>query len=73
MNPIPIKINLGPVRLTFVIGDADHNGAIDVTLAVRIVNVFEFTFPPLNLDAALADTVKRDFEALASKFAPVKK
>lgn len=63
----PFIIELGPVRLTIAVGDADHNGALDVVLGVRLKGLFEWTFPPVNLDAKLAAEVAETFEAIGKK------
>lgn len=69
----PIKINLGPVRLTIAIGDADKNGALDIVLGLRILGVFEINTPPINLDAALAANVAKLFEQVVGKLKAGKK
>jgi hypothetical protein len=69
LRPIPIKIKLGSVNLSFVVGDLDKDGSVDITLGVRLLGYFEWTFPPFNLDAAAAENARRAFEAVSLRLA----
>jgi hypothetical protein len=66
-------LNLGPVRITLGVGDADHNGALDLSLGIKISgSPFEMHFPPFNLDAKFAKEVGDAFAGLAAKIAAKK-
>lgn len=67
MRPIPIKIKLGQVSVSFVVGDLDKNGAVDITFGIRVLGLFEWTFPPFNLDASAAESARRAFEEITQR------
>lgn len=68
MKPQTLKIDLGPVQLRISVGDADKNGCLDISLAVRIKGLFEL--PPFvqNLDAALAQSAIDGFKQVEAAF-----
>ncbi len=72
MQPKKFKITLGAVTLSLELGDADGNGVVDVTFGVRVVGMFEWRFPPINLDAKTAGEAVDAFKKLGEAFAKKK-
>lgn len=54
MKSQKVSITLGKIRLTLGIGDENGNGVVDVSLTVRIIDLFELPPFVVDLDAALA-------------------
>lgn len=74
MKSQSVSFTIGNVRVSLSIGDANNNGVVDVSLAVRLVGVFDLSFPPVivDLDAKLAVQAVDAFKSLADIFKPRK-
>lgn len=65
MKSQKFSVTLGPVRLTLALGDANGNDIVDVSLTVRVINVFELPPFVVDLDAATAQKAIDGFKQLA--------
>lgn len=63
MKSQKVSITLGKIRLTLGIGDENGNGVVDVSLTVRIIDLFELPPFVVDLDAALAQKAIDGFKS----------